>query len=82
MAVRDVHIPKMGMSTQEVDIVAIHIREGQKISRGAAIADIESEKVTFTLEAEFTGTVREVLIEPGSQMVVGDVVCRIEEDPE
>ena len=74
----DVHIPKGGMSTVEVDVVAVHVSPGDVVEANTIVAEVESEKATFEVEAGHAGIVREVLVEVGDPANVGDVVARIE----
>ena len=74
----DVHIPKGGMSTVEVDVVAVHVSPGDVVEAGTIVAEVESEKATFEVEAGHAGVVHEVLVEVGDAANVGDVVARIE----
>jgi len=74
----EVHIPKGGMSTVEVDVVAVHVTPGDVVDAGTVLIEVESEKATFEVEAAQGGTVREVLVEAGDPANVGDVVVRIE----
>ncbi len=74
----DVQIPKMGMSTVEVDIVRVHVSPGQVVSSSEILVEIESEKANYEVEAGTAGTVREVLVKEGDVVNVGDVVVRIE----
>lgn len=76
----DVHIPKMGMSTVEVDISEVMIEPGIRVEVGDPIIEVESEKVTATIYAEHAGTVAEVLVEEGETYDVGHVFCRIQPD--
>ena len=75
---KQVHIPKMGMSTMEVDIVAIHVGPGSRVRVGDPLIDIEGDKASFTIEAELAGVVLEVLVEEGAVGNVGDIVMHIE----
>jgi pyruvate/2-oxoglutarate dehydrogenase complex dihydrolipoamide acyltransferase (E2) component len=77
---RDVHIPKMGMSTVEVDVLRVLVREGQHIEPGDVVVEIESEKANYEIEADVGGVVAEVLVSEGDVREVGDVVVRIDED--
>ena len=74
----DVHIPKMGMSTVEVDIVGILVKPGDRVAVGDPLVEVDGEKSTFTIEAEVAGVVREILVSEGDEANVGDVVLRIE----
>lgn len=74
----DVHIPKMGMSTVEVDVVAVHVSVGDAVEPSTILIEVESEKANFEVEAGHAGTVREVLVAEGDEASVGDVIVRLE----
>ena len=74
----DVHIPKLGMSTVEVDVIAVHVAPGDTVEPSTILLEVESEKANFELEAGHSGTVWEVLVQEGTEARVGDVVVRIE----
>ena len=74
----DVQIPKMGMSTVEVDIVAVHVAVGDRVELETIVIEIQSEKANFEVEAGTAGIVREVLVQEGDEARVGDVVARVE----
>ena len=75
---RDVHIPKMGMSTVEVDVLRVLVERGQRVERGDVLVEIESEKANYEITAGKEGTVAEVLVEEGDVRNVGDVVIRLD----
>jgi pyruvate/2-oxoglutarate dehydrogenase complex dihydrolipoamide acyltransferase (E2) component len=74
----DVHAPKMGMSTVEVDIMSIHVTVGQEVAPDQPLVEVESEKATFVVTAGCAGIVREILVREGDVCVVGDVLMRVE----
>jgi pyruvate dehydrogenase E2 component (dihydrolipoamide acetyltransferase) len=74
----DVHIPKLGMSTVEVDVVAVHVSVGDTVEPSTILIEVESEKANFEVEAGHAGTVREVLVAEGDEANVGDVIARLE----
>ena len=74
----DIHIPKMGMSTIEVDVVAVHVGVGDVVEPATILIEIESEKANFEVEAGHSGTVRELLVAEGDEAKVGDVIARLE----
>jgi pyruvate/2-oxoglutarate dehydrogenase complex dihydrolipoamide acyltransferase (E2) component len=74
----DVQIPKMGMSTVEVDIVRVLVSPGQKVEPADIVVEIQSEKANFEVEAGAAGTIAEILVAEGDEANVGDVVARIE----
>jgi pyruvate dehydrogenase E2 component (dihydrolipoamide acetyltransferase) len=74
----DVQIPKMGMSTVEVDIVAVKVAPGDRVAADSIVVEVQSEKANFEIEAGTAGIVKEVLVQEGDEAKVGDVVVRLE----
>jgi pyruvate/2-oxoglutarate dehydrogenase complex dihydrolipoamide acyltransferase (E2) component len=77
----DVHIPKAGMSTVEVDVIAVHVAAGDPVEAETVLIEVESEKATFEVEAGQAGTVHELLVAEGDEAKVGDVIARIDPRP-
>lgn len=76
----DVHIPKMGMGTEEVDIIEWQVNVGSKVEKGSPLVEVESEKAKIVLESEVSGTVVELLFNNGDTARVGDIIARINDD--
>ena len=75
---KEIQIPKFGMSTVEVDVVDIFIEVGDRVDAGDALIEVESEKVTLVIESEYSGVVLEVLVAVDQTCSVGDVFCRLD----
>jgi pyruvate/2-oxoglutarate dehydrogenase complex dihydrolipoamide acyltransferase (E2) component len=76
----DVHIPKMGMSTVEVEITSVEVTVGQRVSATDTVVEIEGDKSSFEVEAGVAGVVTEILVTEGQECEVGDVVVRIDDE--
>lgn len=74
---QDVIIPKVGMASTEVDVVAWHVGVGDEVGAGTELADIESEKATIRIESPCAGVVAEILVPAGATVAPGTVLCRI-----
>ena len=74
----EVRIPKFGMSTVDVDVTQIYIAVGQAIAVGDPIVDVDTDKVTSTIESEVAGVVVEIAVELDATYQVGDLVCRVQ----
>jgi len=74
----EVHIPKLGMSTIEVDVVAVHVAPGDRVDSDTIVIEVQSEKANFEVEAGTAGVVKEVLVQEGDEAKVGDVAVRVE----
>ena len=75
----EVNIPKMGMSTVEVDILAVLVEAGARVAPGDPLVEVESEKATFVIESEWAGVVVEIRVAAGDEREVGDVVLTIDD---
>ena len=74
----DIKVPAVGESINEVTLVKWLKKEGQYVERDEVIAELESEKATFEVNAEKAGVLKTVGKE-GDTLKIGDVVARIDE---
>lgn len=73
----DVRVPKVGMSTLEVEIGQVKVRVGDVVAPPSVICSVMADKVDFDIEAGVDGTVTEVLVSEGDLVAVGTVVARV-----
>lgn len=76
----EVRVPKVGMSTVEVEIDEVLVAPGQRVQPDSVIASVAADKVDFQVEAGVTGVVEEVLVSDGAVAEVGAVIARIREE--
>jgi 2-oxoglutarate dehydrogenase E2 component (dihydrolipoamide succinyltransferase) len=74
----DIKVPAVGESISEVTLVKWLKKDGQYVDRDEVIAELESEKATFEVNAERAGALQTVGKE-GDTLKIGDVVARIDE---
>lgn len=74
----DIKVPAVGESISEVTLVKWLKNEGEYVDRDEVIAELESEKATFEVNAEKAGVLKTVGKE-GDTLKIGDVVARIDE---
>ena len=67
-------MPKLGLSMTEGEVAAWHKEEGEIITAGEEIADIETPKITTALESPAAGTLRRRLAGPGESIPVGGLI--------
>jgi 2-oxoglutarate dehydrogenase E2 component (dihydrolipoamide succinyltransferase) len=73
----DIKVPTVGESINEVTLVKWFKKDGEYASRDEVIAELESEKATFELNAEQAGTIKIIAAE-GDTLKIGDIVCSID----
>ncbi|HLZ21673.1 MAG TPA: dihydrolipoamide acetyltransferase family protein [Ktedonobacterales bacterium] len=64
-------MPKLGDTMEEGKILNWLIQEGEKVEKGDALAEIETEKVTIPVEAFAAGVLRKILVPAGETVPVG-----------
>jgi pyruvate dehydrogenase E2 component (dihydrolipoamide acetyltransferase) len=72
-----VTMPKWGLSMQLGKITAWVVAEGDEVKVGDDLADIETEKITGTLEAPDAGTVRRIIARVGEDVPVSGTIALI-----
>src|SRR3712207_4186810 len=75
-------MPKMGDAMEEGTLVKWLKSEGQEVSEGDAIAEIETDKVTLELEAEDSGTLAQLIADEGQDIPVGEAIAFIQGEGE
>ena len=68
------------MGMQEGTIVSWLKKEGDQVQRGEALVDIETAKVTETLEAPVSGTLTRIVVPDGEVIEVRALIAEIESD--
>ncbi|HVM89578.1 MAG TPA: 2-oxoglutarate dehydrogenase complex dihydrolipoyllysine-residue succinyltransferase [Puia sp.] len=74
----DIKVPTVGESISEVTLIKWLKKNGDYVSRDEVIAELESEKATFEVNAEQAGILKTVGKE-GDTLKIGDVVAQIDE---
>jgi 2-oxoglutarate dehydrogenase E2 component (dihydrolipoamide succinyltransferase) len=77
----EIKVPTVGESINEVTLVKWLKNEGEWAERDEVIAELESEKATFEINAEKAGIIKQVAKE-GDTLAIGDMVGSIDTDAE
>jgi pyruvate dehydrogenase E2 component (dihydrolipoamide acetyltransferase) len=80
--VPEVIMPKMGDAMEEGTLLKWLKSEGEEVSEGDPIAEIETDKVTLELEAEDAGTLAQLIADEGQDVPVGDTIAFIQGEGE
>ncbi|HAO04386.1 MAG: 2-oxoglutarate dehydrogenase complex dihydrolipoyllysine-residue succinyltransferase [Chitinophagaceae bacterium] len=73
----DIKVPTVGESINEVTLVKWLKSDGEWADRDEVIAELESEKATFEINAEKAGVIRQIAKE-GDNLAIGDIVASID----
>lgn len=74
----EIKVPSVGESINEVSLAKWLKKDGQWVERDEVLAEIESEKATFEINAEQAGVLK-IIAGEGDTLVIGDIVCSIDE---
>lgn len=79
-AITPIIMPKWGLEMSEGTISNWHVVEGQSLSRGMEIVDIETAKIVNTLESDLEGTVRRLVAPVGQTLPVGALIAIVADE--
>ncbi len=72
----EMKVPTVGESITEVTIANWLKKDGEHVERDEIIAELESDKATFELPAEASGTLQ-IVAAQGDTIEIGGTICRI-----
>ncbi|MBN9297894.1 MAG: 2-oxoglutarate dehydrogenase complex dihydrolipoyllysine-residue succinyltransferase [Filimonas sp.] len=75
----EMKVPTVGESISEVTLLKWVKKEGDLVQRDEVIAELESEKATFELNAEEAGKIA-LAAKEGDVLKIGDVIAKIDTD--
>lgn len=76
MAKMTLKMPKGAVSMQQGTITEWRVKDGDHVSVGQHIYDVETEKTTLEIESPFEGTIK-ILADVGEPLPVGHPVAEI-----
>src|SRR6185312_5203356 len=77
----EIKVPSVGESISEVTLTKWIKKDGEWVDRDEVIAELESEKATFEINAEKAGILHTIAKEEDT-LQIGDVVCTIDDTAE
>ena len=63
-----------GEGIHEAEILNVFVSEGQTVSEGDPVLEIETDKASIEIPSPFDGTVESIKVQEGDQVRVGDVM--------
>lgn len=78
----NVTMPKWGLTMKEGRVTRWFKSEGETIQQGEPFFEVETEKITNTVEAETSGIVFQIVVSAGMNVAVGSIVAIIAQPDE
>src|SRR3982750_699116 len=75
----DIKVPTVGESISEVTLLKWNKKDGDYVERDEVIAELESEKATFEVNAEKAGTLK-TMAKEGDTIKIGDLLATIDDN--
>ena len=72
----EVNMPKLSDTMEEGTVISWKVQDGQEVKKGEVIAEIESDKASFEINAETDGPFH-IVVEEGKPVPVGSVIAQI-----
>src|ERR1700712_5413764 len=73
-------LPDIGEGIAEAEIVAWHVKVGDRVEEDAGLADMMTDKATVEMESPVSGIVVEIAGEVGDMIPIGSALAVIEVD--
>ena len=73
-------LPDIGEGIAEAEIVAWHVRVGERVEEDQQVADMMTDKATVEMESPVSGIVVELAGEVGDQVAIGSALMIVETD--
>ncbi len=73
----EITVPELG-KVDEISLVEWKVSTGDEVKKGTEVAEIETMKSTFSVEAKTDGTVGEILVEQGEKADVNQPLATLE----
>jgi len=70
-------MPALGVAQQTGTLLKWLKQEGQSVSKGEPVMEIETDKATVEIEAPATGILTQVIAQPGDEVPVGTRIALI-----
>lgn len=80
MSIYTFNLPDIGEGIAEAEIVAWHVKVGDRVEEDDQIADMMTDKATVEMEAPVSGTIVAVAGEEGDIIAIGSMLVQIEAD--
>src|SRR5437763_3863480 len=74
---KDIVMPKMGYDMTEGKLLRWIKHEGDTITKGEAVAEIETDKVNIEVEAFDSGVLQRILVQEGETVPVGERIATL-----
>lgn len=73
----DVKLPSLAEGVDKATVTYLHKSAGENVKEGEDIIELATDKATFNMPSPVSGVLKEVLVNEGDEVRVGQIVVRI-----
>ena len=73
-------LPELGENIASGDIVRVLVQAGDRLQRDQAVLELETDKATIEVPSSVSGVIKELRVNTGDQVKVGQVILVVEEE--
>ncbi len=78
MAIVEMVMPRMGESVMECTIISILKKVGDRVESDDSVLEVATDKVDTEVPSSYSGIIKEILVQEGDVVPIGNAVIRIE----
>lgn len=71
-------LPELGEGIEKATVAFWHFNPGDKVKKGEDLVELVTDKATFHISAEKTGTLKNILVQEGAEAKIGEPLGIIE----
>ena len=75
----DVRLPKLGESADGGAVVSILVKEGDTVTKGQTILELENEKAVAPIPSTAAGVITQIRVKEGDRVAVGQIILTVAE---
>src|SRR5690625_407513 len=79
---KEIKVPELAESIVEGTIAKWLVKEGDRVEKGDAVIELETDKVNIEVHSDFSGVITEIKSAEGDDVQVGDTVALLDETGE
>jgi len=76
--IKEIKLPEIADNVTTAVVLEILVSAGDKVEKDDSLAEMESDKATFELPSDVSGTVKEIKVSTGDEVKVGQVMFTID----
>lgn len=74
----EIVVPKWGLTTDEVTLLTWFKEVGDTVAVDEPVAEAETDKVTQEIVSQVAGTITELLVDEGDDLIIGQPIAKID----